>query len=369
MRSPKITRVDIYKTSYEFTTPFRIALGLVTKGEGLAVQIHTDLGLVGVGEGTPYWFITGETQAICYEAAKTIAKLLIGKNPLAIEARMQEINAYIVHNTTTKNAFDMALHDLLGKQAGMPLYALLGGEKIDIYTNSTIGINTPAEMVKQAACYIDQGVWGLKIKLGTTLQEDVERIRSIREFVGDELPIRIDANQGWNLVTAIEILHELSNFNVDFCEEPIAHWNIRDLKRVRDESPIPIMADECLFDHHDAFRLADMAACDFFNIKLAKSGGIHTALKINAVAEAAGIPCMVGGMFETRVGISASAHLIAARKNIKFADLDSINHHVNDPVIGGVTFTGGKVSLPEEPGLGAEFDPAFLDEIEMITIS
>jgi L-alanine-DL-glutamate epimerase-like enolase superfamily enzyme len=368
MNTPTTTRIELYKINLDFITPFRIALGEARRGEGIAVRIFTDTGLVGVGEGSPYWFITGETQAISFEASKAIAKLLLGKNPLAVEARLNEIDSFLVHNSTSKSAFDMALYDMLAKQAGLPLYALLGGEKREIVTDFTIGIGDPQTMAQKALDYVAEGACSLKVKLGTNRADDVRRIQTIREAVGMDLPIQLDANQGWNVVTAISTLQALAQYNITFCEEPVAHWNIKGLKRVHDLSPIPIMADESIFDHHDAARLAEMGACDYFNIKLAKSGGIHVGLKINAVGEAAGIACMVGGMFETRVGISAGAHLIAARSNIKFADLDTVHHYAEDPVIGGAVFNGCKVSLPDTPGHGADFDPAFLEKMEKVVI-
>jgi L-alanine-DL-glutamate epimerase-like enolase superfamily enzyme len=368
MSHPKITKIEIYKTSLKFVEPFRIALGEADSGEGIAVRIFTDSGLVGVGEGAPYWFITGETQAICFEACQLVARLILGKNPLALEERLNEINAYLAYNSTAKSVFDMALYDLLAKHANLPLYVLLGGEPQEILTDFTIGIGTPARMAEKAVEYMKEGACSIKVKLGTSCAEDVRRIQAIREAVGIDVALRLDANQGWDTVTAIATLKALEPFGIDFCEEPVAHWNNQGLKRVRDMSPIPIMADESIFDHHDAMRLARMDACDFFNIKLAKSGGIHTGLKINAIGEAAGIACMVGGMFETRVGISAGAHLIASCTNIRFADLDSVHHYAEDPVIGGVVFDGCKVHLPDAPGLGADYDPAFLEKMEKITI-
>jgi L-alanine-DL-glutamate epimerase-like enolase superfamily enzyme len=368
MNSPKIVRIDLHKINLDFITPFKIALGEARRGEGIAVRIFTDIGITGLGEGSPYWFIAGETQAISFEASKAIATLLLGKNPLEIESRLNEIDAFIVHNSTTKSAFDIALYDILAKHAGLPLYALLGGQNREIITDFTIGIDTPQKMAQKALEYVSEGACSLKVKLGTNHDDDVRRIQAIREAVGMELSIQLDANQGWDTVTAISTLQDLAKYKINFCEEPVAHWNNKALKRVHELSPIPIMADESIFDHHDALRLAEMGACDYFNIKLAKSGGIHTGLKINAIGEAAGIPCMVGGMFETRVGISAGAHLIAARSNIIFADLDTVHHYAEDPVIGGAVFDGCKVSIPETPGHGADFDPLFLNKMEKITI-
>ena len=365
---PTITKVEIYKLNIPRQTQFRIAIGVFEEVQNLLVRIHAGDGLYGLGEGAPLPFLCGETQAIAFEASKALARLLIGRDPYAVEARMQELGSYLIHNTTARSAFDMALYDLLGKRAGLPLYALLGGEKRALTTDETIGLDTPGAMAQEAMEAKERGFAAIKVKLGTGFPDDLDRIRAIREAVGPETLLRIDANQGWDPVTAERILQELARFDIQYCEEPVAHWNNQALRRVREKSPIPIMADESLFDHHDAFRLASMGACDYFNIKLAKSGGIHTALKINAVAEAAGIQCMVGCMSETRLGLSAAAHLASARPNIVFADLDSAFGKA-DLVEGGIAYDGGDITLPDAPGHGADIKPEVLASLEGCTIA
>jgi L-alanine-DL-glutamate epimerase-like enolase superfamily enzyme len=124
-----------------------------------------------------------------------------------------------------------------------------------------------------------------------------------------------------------------------------------------------------VFDQHDAFRLAGMGACDLFNIKLAKAGGIHTAARIDAIAQAAGIRCMVGCMTETRLGLSAAAHFVSAHRNVKFVDLDSTFFLAEDPVVGGISYDGGLVSLPDTPGHGADIDPGFLTGLESTIVT
>jgi L-alanine-DL-glutamate epimerase-like enolase superfamily enzyme len=365
---PGITKIEIYKLNIPRQTQFRIAIGVFEEVQNLLVRIHAGDGLYGLGEGAPLPFLCGETQAIAFEASKALARLLIGRDPYAVEARMHELGSYLVHNTTARSAFDMALYDLLGKRAGLPLYALLGGEKRALTTDETIGLDTPGAMAKEALEARERGFAAIKVKLGTGFPDDVDRIRAIREAIGPETLLRIDANQGWDPVTAERILQELARFDIQYCEEPVAHWNNQALRRVRDKSPIPIMADESLFDHHDAFRLASMGACDYFNIKLAKSGGIHTALKIDAVAEAAGIQCMVGCMSETRLGLSAAAHLVSARPNIVFADLDSAFGKA-DLVEGGIAYDGGDITLPDAPGHGADIKDEVLASLESCTIT
>ncbi|MEN8192177.1 MAG: dipeptide epimerase [Bacteroidota bacterium] len=369
MKPLTITKIEIYKLNIPLDKPFRISLGVQEAAENILVKIYTNENLYGIGEGAPVSWIAGETQTIAFEAAKDLARLIIGKNPLHIENRMQELNNYLVHNSTVKSAFDMALYDLLAKRAGLPLYELLGGEKRKFYTDLTVGIDTPEVMAKDALSIQKRGFPAIKVKLGTNHIDDVARIKAIRQAVGNDIPIRIDANQGWNTITAIAILNDLAPLNIQYCEEPVPHWNNEGLKQVHEKSQIPITADESIFDHHDALRLASMNACDIFNIKLAKSGGIHNALKINAIAEGAGMQCMLGSMSESRLGLSAAAHLVSARPNIVFADLDTVFIQTEDPVIGGISYDGGKIILSDDPGHGADFDPGYLENMESVSIS
>jgi len=369
MKNIKITKIDIYNLKIPLAHPYWVSYALFEHANNTIVRIHTNTGIYGIGEGCPGTRVTGDTQETNFEMAQILAKILIGKNPLAIEARMQDIHHLLDYNTTVKSAFDIALYDLLAKQAGLPLYALLGGENRTLYTDYTVGIDEHEVMKKEAVEYIQKGYPALKVKLGTNKKDDVERIHIIREAIGDDIPIRIDANQGWDVNTAIQTLRELEKYDIQYCEEPVACWDNKGLKRVRDHSIIPIMADESIHDHHDAFRLADMGACDIFNIKMAKSSGIHTALKINAIGEGAGIKCMVGCMDETRLALTAAAHLVSARPNIVFADLDSHLFLSEDPVVGGMIEKNGVITLPDTPGHGADIPEEKLNTYESITIS
>lgn len=366
----QITGVEVYKADISLKRPFRIALGVTEVARNVFVKISTDEAISGMGEGSPFTPIVGETQATCLAAARDLARLLIGKNPLEIENHLRELNSYLPHNTTIRSAFDMALYDLLGKAAGLPLYVVLGGGKRPIFTDNTVGIDTPDTMAERALEIKERGFPAVKVKLGTTPQEDIERTRRIREALGPKLPIRIDANQGWDCVSAICALKGMEDKGVQYCEQPVAIWDLESMRKVRSRTTIPIMADESLFDEHDAFKLIAIEACDYLNIKLSKSAGIHTALKINAVAEAAGVRCMLGCMSETRLGLTAAAHVVSARPNIQFADLDSADMLAVDPIVGGMTYgEGGRLILPDRPGLGADVDPAFLKGLESFMVS
>jgi L-alanine-DL-glutamate epimerase-like enolase superfamily enzyme len=370
MENLKIEKVEVIALNIALKEPISISLGTHYLAENVAIKIYSDNGLVGTGEASPEINIVGETQSAEIEIAKLLAAGIKGKDPLAIEDRIQDMDRIVYGNHTIKSAFDMALYDLLAKQAGLPLYQLLGGGNTrEICTDMTVYLGTPQRMAEQALEYKNEGFPTIKVKLGTSEEEDIERIRAIREAIGDEIPLRIDANQGWDTVTAIKILKALEQFNIDHCEEPIPKWNNTDLRRVRDNSPIPIMADESVFDHRDAFRLASMGACDYFNIKFAKSGGIHNAIKINAIAEGAGIKTQVGCMSESRYALTALTHFVAARNNVVWFDIDSSLSHAEDPVTGGIQYKGkGKWELPQVPGIGGDFNPEFLEKMKKVII-
>jgi L-alanine-DL-glutamate epimerase-like enolase superfamily enzyme len=367
--TPTITRIDIYEMNVALHEPFVIALGTSYRAENLLVRVHTSDGMCGLGEASPFPTITGETQATAFEAARSLARLLLGKDPTDIEGRVAEMNAALPRNPAAKCSLDLALYDLLARRAGLPLYALLGGARRRIRTDFTISITPPAEIAAKARAVKDRGFRTIKLKLGTNLAADIARVQAVRQEVGDDIRLSVDANQGWSAATAVAVLREIDRYGVEHCEQPVPAWDHQALKTVREASPIPIVADEACFDHHDAYTLARSGAADMFNIKLAKSGGLHTALKIAAAAEAAGLRCMVGCMLEARIGITASAHLAAARPVISYADLDGILLHAEDPVAGGVTVEGDELVLPDAPGLGVEVDPAYLASLEGASVN
>lgn len=364
----KIIKTEIYKFSIPMQ-PFTIATGTMDFAQNIFIRVHTDAGYYGVGECSAFPMIVGETQATCFEMAKDFAKIWKSKNALDIEGRMNELHAFTAFNATIKSAFDMALYDLAAKQVAMPLYQFLGGGKKEMETDLTIGIDTPAAMAATALNYKIQGVRIIKIKLGKNGAEDIERIKQTRSAVGDDLLLRIDANQGWSFETAVRVLQEIGKYNIQFCEQPMRHWDDDKLPALRKLSPIKIMADESVFNHHDAKRLIRAGACDYVNIKFSKSGGILEAKKINAVCEQHHIPCMMGGMLESRIALTAFAHFSLAHENIIFYDMDTFMlGHKLDPVKGGLLYHGFIPAIPDTPGIGADADDDYLKGLEKVTI-
>jgi L-alanine-DL-glutamate epimerase-like enolase superfamily enzyme len=360
----KISSIDIYRFSIPME-PFVIATGTMHFAQNVLIKIHTDKAVHGIGECSAFPMIMGENQDTCIVMAKEFARILIGKDPLDIPERMNDLLGYAAHNGTIKSAFDMALFDISAKHAGLPLYQFLGGRRRTVETDMTIGIDTPENMAVTALKYKTQGCRILKVKLGKKVHEDIERVDMIRSAVGDQMAIRLDANQGWSFDDALLALSALAKYDIQFCEQPMRTWYDDKLPELNINSPIKIMADESCYNHHDARRLINSKSCELLNIKFAKSGGILEAQKIHEVALQTGTKCMMGAMLESRIALTANLHFALASPNIIYYDLDTcMLGHLIDPVVGGLTYNGYFLDVPEAIGIGAEPDPLFLKKCE-----
>lgn len=351
-----IQSVEAFRQSTPLKKPFKTALRTVYDAESIIVRIGCSDGSVGWGEAPSTMAITGDSLEGIESAIKnTMAPLLTGASLLSYEGILQTIHHSMIGNSSAKAAVDMAVYDLVAQRCGLPLYQFLGGYKDRIETDFTVSLNTPEEMGEDAVRYVRDGFNVLKIKVGKdSIQKDLERIAEIRRCVGSEIKIRVDANQGWQVKDAIRAIRRIEDrgLNVELVEQPVKAADIEGLKMVTDAVETTIMADESVFSPVQAFELLEKRAVDMLNIKLMKSGGIYKAQIINHMAEEFGVECMVGSMIESRVAITAAAHLAASKKNITRFDFDAPLMMVRDIVEGGVLYEGSVMTFPEAPGLG-----------------
>lgn len=366
----KIIRIKLYQSPIKLKEPFKISLGVLEYAENVIVVIETDTGLKGFGECSPFATIHGETMATCYSIGEMIANHLVGKDPLEIESCHKTMDSLIFGNTSIKSAFDIALYDIASQHAGLPLYEFLGGQhNKTLQTDYTVSIDFAEKMATDAKKIIERGFRIIKVKLGGSYEDDLARIKAIRKAIGDDVPVRIDANQGWDKETAVKLLQAFEKFNIQHCEEPINKRKYSELPSICRETSIPIMADESCFDHIDSQKLIDLKACQRFNIKLGKSSGIFKALKIIQQAEKAGLSMQVGGFLESRLGFTASAHLALCSDMIKFFDFDTPLMFVEDPISGGIIYEhGGVVKIPDTPGLGAWIEESRLNKLKKLVV-
>ena len=358
----KIAKIETAEVNIPLVTPFKTALRTVDSVNDIVVRITADDGQRGYGEAPPTAVITGETKgSIRCAIEEFIAPPLIGMEIENLDGIMRVLHKSMVKNTSAKAAVDMAVYDLFAKSCGKPLYQVLGGCKGEIETDLTISVNETEEMVKDSLLAIQQGFKILKIKVGKEGQKDVERIKAVRHAVGPDVKLRIDANQGWSAKDAVRIIRKLEDMGIDMdlVEQPVSAHDFEGMKLVTSQVQTPILADESVFSAMDAIHIIKERAADLINIKLMKTGGIYEALKVCAIAECYEVECMIGCMLESKIAVSAAAHLAAAKGVITRADLDGPSLCSEDPYSGGPAFMGSRILLNDKPGLGICKVPVF----------
>ena len=351
----KITQVRLGKISVPLRVPFKTALRSVNSVEDVIVEIHTDTGAVGYGEAPPTGAITGDTTGAIIGAIQDhIAKSIIGRDVDDFEDVLQIVQKCIVKNSSAKAAVDMALWDLYGQLYKIPVYKLMGGARKQIVTDITISVNPPEEMARDAVNAVERGYDTLKIKVGANPELDVARLTAVRQAIGGQTCIRIDANQGWEPKQAVRLLNQMQDkgLDIEFVEQPVKAHDFEGLKYVTERSYVPVLADESVFSPEDAMTIMQMGAADLVNIKLMKCGGLYNALKIAAAAEVYGVECMIGCMLEAKISVNAAVHLACAKKIITKIDLDGPVLCSEDPILGGAVFQEQLITVSDDPGLG-----------------
>ncbi|WP_210518570.1 mandelate racemase/muconate lactonizing enzyme family protein [Hymenobacter terricola] len=369
MPGTTIQAISIYKLLVPLREPFVISLGPLHAVQNIVVVIRTADGHTGYGESSPFLTINGESVDTAFIVAQYFAPALKGRDALDLAGALAEMDRIIYGNSSIKSAFDIALHDIAAQHAGLPIYEFLGGNNRKVLTTDmTVSFGPPDKMQADATRFQQEGFPAIKVKLGGSLAADVARIRAIRDGIGPTHALRIDANQGWHTASnAIAVLQALGEFDIEHCEEPILRQHFMELSRVSASSPIPIMADESCGDEHDAARLIQLRACRLLNVKLGKSSGFHRAQKVARLGQAAGMKLQVGGFLESRLGMTAAAHLALTNDAIRYCDFDTPLMFAEDPVVGGIQYqAGGVVAVPTTPGLGATIDEAYLHHAEQV---
>lgn len=360
----KITRIE--------TVPIQIPInpdrairggrGAHTVSPFLLVRVHTDEGLTGLGEVscTPGW--SGEDQVTAaHLIARYIAPRLIGEDPTEVERLTATIRTAVANNPFTKSGLEIALWDLLGQSVGLPVYRLLGGPvRAFVPTKFSVSGLAPERAAAIAAWAVAQGFRAMKVKVGIEPEEDVARVRAVREAVGPDIRLGVDANGGWSVRTAIRTIRRLEEFDIYFAEQPVPDLDIAWLADVRAHVSVPIMADESVYTLQDAMAVARAGAADVLSVYIGKGGGIGPARKVAAVAEAAGLTCTIGSNLEMGVASAAMIHLAMATPGIgaeEFpCDILSPFLYEGDLLAEPLPIIGGSARPIERPGLGVVLD-------------
>lgn len=327
--------------------PFVTSVRTVTSIENVEVSVILKDGTIGKGAAPPALAVTGESPSSIEAVVNgPAAEVLTGVQNEDLQGNVRRIKESCYGNFSAKAAVEMAVIDAFVQQRHCSLLRWLGGTPSVFENDMTISMDEPARMKNTAEKYINEGFRYLKMKVGDDLKKDYQRIRTIAEVLPQGVMLRIDANQGWTSKEAIAFIRQLEKEKIplDFIEQPVAADDWAGLKKVTASTTTPIMADESCKTYTDAHRLIEQHACDMINIKLMKCGGLLEAWKIADIAEAAGVPCMMGSMMESIISASPAAELAIAHPNIKMVDLDAPKW-LRENTVTAVSFEGHQIKV------------------------
>jgi L-alanine-DL-glutamate epimerase-like enolase superfamily enzyme len=350
----KITAVSTRVEGFELVRPYTIAFRRIEAVENSVVEMRTDRGNTGFGAASPEPHVTGETPQASQEAlAEETLEWLIGQDVRELPALCRELRKRMPITPAARAAIDIALHDLLAQLLGVPLVEMLGRAHDRLPTSITIGMKPVEATLTEAEEYLERGFRVLKVKLGHSLDEDIDRLHALRRKVGSRITIRVDPNQAYNPEEVVRFAQRTGGLDIEFLEQPMDAAKVDAMRALPEQVRRRIAADESLLGEEDALRLiSPPSACGIFNIKLMKCGGVFPARRIAAIAETAGVELMWGCMDESIISISAALHAALASPATRYLDLDGSFDLARDVVQGGFVLDRGYLCTTDAPGLG-----------------
>ena len=352
----RISGITSWGEAVPLLHPYEISSMRIDAVDLFFVRISTEDGVEGVGSASPAEDVTGESPEAC-RTALSVKRLgwLGGRDPRDLDELVRELDRSHRATPAARAAVDMALHDLVARSEGVPLVDLLGRCHEALPTSVTIGISSVEETLAEAEDYLGRGFRCLKVKTGRAFDEDVERLSRLRDSVGAEALIRIDANQGYTVEETRRLGDLAGDLDLELIEQPLPAASDSELRTLPPSVRRIIAADESLQGEENARELAeDPAACGIFNIKLMKCGGIRPALAIAGIAQSANIELMWGCNDESVVSIAAALHAAYACPSTRYLDLDGSFDLARDPAKGGFVVEEGRLRLLDKPGLGVD---------------
>jgi len=377
----RIKKIECIPVTAKFSKPFPMGGGIELGSAGIIVKIHTDEGIIGIGDsgGTSAWY-RGESQDSMMSVINNVfaPSVLLGEDPFNIEKIVARMDRAARDNNQAKATIDYALHDIMGKALGVPVYQLLGGlttEKIPLgYVLPGAATDEVLAMAKQA---IQAGFRALKLKVGAGKEEaDIENVRALREMAGDDIELFIDANGGWHYYQALMVLKKMEKYNLAMVEQPVPWWDIDGMARLRAKIGIPVFADESAQELSHLLAIIQKNAADGFFIKIPKAGGLLKSQKWVSIAKAAGLPVVCGCMMGSGLEAAAYTHLLVAdewlsrlvHENLGPLHIHDVFETVSKPIKDDVAinvprYENGFLYPTTAPGIGVELNEAVVSKL------
>lgn len=340
----------------------------MTHSNHIMVRIEDDKGGTGWGETTTFHSVYGYDQKSLYNVLRDyLVPAVTGLEATDLEGLHRCMDMAIPFNLMAKCGIDLAVHDLIAKTQGLSLDQFLGGRKTEkIRTIAVIGILETEAAAEKALEFKKSGFGTLKVKVGLNIKEDLERLKTIRSVIGDEVKLRVDANQGYRLDDLLEARQSLDNLDLEWLEQPLPSWDLEGLKTLVKRLQTPVAVDENIYTLHDTQWIHSIGAADVINIKVVKCGGIHRANQIARFCENEGLPWFLGGCIETSPGNAAHCHFYASTANSPVAVESGGDYYVDDIAVNPIFLNGDRFVLPEGTGIGVCIDEKKLKKYQIV---
>ena len=351
----KVTQIHTHPLRLPYVILMKTATNYFSVATGLLVEVMTDEGDRGYGYADLFTR-TGESISTAQAMiGEVFGSGITGKDPGEIQLILRWMDKKAAGNRRVKAAIEMALQDLRGKVNRLPIYELLGGAvRRTVTVMKMVGLRGPEEMAEEALAYVQGGIKALKLKIGTGWREDVERVRRVREAVGEKVFVKVDANQSYTVQEALRVARRLEEFDVATFEQPLPGNDWEGMVHVTSNSPIPIEADQTVRSLSDALRVIRLGAASVINTSPQKVGGILPAKRMADLCEAAGIPCIISNVGGSAINDAAALQVIAASLSTHLpCEVGEFERVTGDPV-SGLEVRNGEIRIPDAPGLGVK---------------
>jgi o-succinylbenzoate synthase len=339
--------------------PFKIAAGTLTHSNHVLVRLVDIDARVGWGETTTFLEVYGYDQRSLYHVLTDyLIPAVIGLEAGDLAEIHHRMDRRVPFNLMAKAAIDIAAYDLASQAAGVPLHALLGGQRAArVPLVGVVDIVAPEEAAQSAVQQVALGFGTIKIKVGLEAAADIQRVEAVREAVGNAIRLRLDGNGGYDRDTALAVFSRMEDYNLEWIEQPLPAWDLEGMAILARRLKTAVAVDESVYTVHDAQRCIAMEAADVVNLKVPKCGGIFRCRRIAEVCRASGTPCFLGGCLETTPGMAAAMHFYAATAAVvSAAEILGSTFYEDDVVHRSIDVVQGAVALPESPGLGVCID-------------